>query len=75
MQLSNQAPAKGKFFEQRDAKFQCNHIVADLAQVFGTAFDHRSRPSGPRFSERGFCTLDPAGQEDRTASRLTKGRI
>jgi len=45
VQFPYEANGKGKFAEARDAALQGNFIVADLAEILGTALDDGARLS------------------------------
>src|SRR4051794_39852209 len=60
--LSNQAYGKGKLLEQRHAMFERNHVVADLTQILGTAFDPRAGLGSQQLSERRLGTFNLAGE-------------
>jgi hypothetical protein len=51
------------FPEESDAALQCDHIIADFFEIFGTAIDNGACLGRQQFPERGLRAFDLAGQD------------
>jgi len=60
--FAHKTNGKRQSFESGDSVFERRHVIADLAQIFWTAFNGSSSFRGQKFPERRLRALDATGK-------------